>query len=233
MPWYSIFIPEKSVTEPRTAEEMPVHGSLLSIRLKNGSINQFLEQMEELGLTEELVGRYNPTFTFYDQGYSLIHPGLEAMSSTARLLLTLSSVLLLVTCILLAFFFGQNQKQSVGIFRMLGGSKKQAVTAVLLCAMIMTILGAVLGMLTGYYLAQSVGEQIVEENLAATEETVKYQAYVLPSGDTQEQALFVQASPQMTLLSGGMTLMFPVLVLLFVFRYIHKEPRALLPKGET
>ena len=63
-----------------------MHGALFSLKLENGSIDRFLSEMEQLGLTQEKEGCYNPVFTFYDQGYSLVEPGLRAMNSTAKTL---------------------------------------------------------------------------------------------------------------------------------------------------
>ena len=42
--------------------------------------------MEDKGLTERKEGRYEPKFTFYDQGYSAVESGLRSMNSTAKLL---------------------------------------------------------------------------------------------------------------------------------------------------
>lgn len=231
MPWYTIYVPENSVKVPIEPEEKKVHGALLSIRLENGSIDRFLADMEELGLTEEKEGQYNPKFTFYDQGYSIVQPGLEAMNGTAKLLLVLSAILLLVTCILLAFFFAQNQKQSVGIFRMLGGTKLKAISAVLVCALLVTIIGSACGAVVGYQLAQEVGESIIEKNLEENQQAAFYQAYVVQSSGEDEPVTSVQASVELTAAASTTVLIFPILMLIFVVQYIGKEPRALLPKS--
>ena len=228
--WTTIYVPEKSVNISVPPEEQIVHGSRFSIRLENGSIDRFLSDMDELGLTQSESGRFNPKFTFYDQGFSLIQGGLESMLGTSRLLLVLSSVLLFVTCVLLAFFFAQNQKQSVGIFRMLGGTKGQAISGVLACALIITIIGAALGGAVGYLLAQNVGESIVEENQAESQQNAAYQAFVLQTGK-EEQTLSVQADPTMTAMASASALIFPILMLGFVTLYINNEPRSLLPKS--
>lgn len=233
MPWNTIYIPHNAVENTSPMEELPVHGALLTIWLENGSIDRFLGDMEALGLTEEKEGQYNPTFTFYDQGYSAVQPGLEAMHGTAQLLLVLSSVLLAVTCVLLAFFFAQNQKQSVGIFRMLGGSKAKALCAVLICALLVAAAGAALGAAVGYGLTQSVGGKIMADNLAQNEMSTIFQAFVLKSNRAEEQVIMVQADPGLTALAAGTALLFPVLLLGFVLQYINKEPRALLPKGNA
>lgn len=99
---YNIYIPTKSISKERKQEELLIHGSTFSVKLKNARVKEFLEDMEEKGLTERKEGRYEPKFTFYD------------------LLLLLSSVLLLVVCILVAYFFWQNQRQTVGSVRLAG-----------------------------------------------------------------------------------------------------------------
>lgn len=231
MPWYTIFVPRQSVSNAAPMEELPVHGALFSLKLENGSIDRFLSEMEQLGLTQEKEGCYNPVFTFYDQGYSLVQPGLQAMYATAQLLLVLSSVLLIVTCVLMAFFFAQSQKQSVGIFRMLGGKKIQAIGAILTCALIISALSAALGAVSGHLLMQKVGGDMIRENLEQSQEDAAYQAYVIPQENNNQQ-VEVQADPVLTLFAGGAAMLFAVMQLGFVLQYIQKEPRELLPKGE-
>ena len=231
MPWFNIYVPDASVENQPPMEERPVHGGLFTIHLLNGSIDEFNEHITALGLLEEKEGQFNPKFSFYDQGYSVVQPGLEAMNGTAKLLLALSSLLLLVTCVLLAFFFAQNQKQSVGIFRMLGGSKRKALTAVLICALVLTVIGAVLGGILGFGLAEFVGENINKNNLAQSQDAATYQAYVLQSSNGQMQDLAVKADLLLTVVSTAASMIFPMMLILFVLLYINQEPRELLPKS--
>ena len=231
MPWNTIYIPHNAVKNTKPEAELPVHGALLTIWLENGSVDAFLADMEAKGFTETREGQYNTTFTFYDQGYSQVRPGLEAMRSTARLLLTLSSVLLAVTVILMAYFFAQSFKQSVGIFRMLGGRKASAIYALLVCALVVTLAGAAIGGLTGQALAQGVGIEILKDNIARSEMNAIFQAFVLNRDEPIE--LSVQANALLTVKAACVAFAFPAAMLFFVSLYIKKEPRALLPKGET
>ena len=230
MPWNTIYIPHNAVENAKPVEELPVHGALLTIWLENGAVDAFLADMEEKGFTETKEGQYNTTFTFYDQGYSQVRPGLEAMRSTARLLLALSSVLLAVTVILMAYFFAQSFKQSVGIFRMLGGSKPSAICALLVCALVVTLAGAAIGGLAGQALAQGVGIEILKDNIARSEMNAIFQAFVLNRDEPIE--LSVQANGLLTVKAACVAFAFPGAMLFFVSLYIKKEPRALLPKGE-
>ncbi len=229
---FTIYIPEKSVSNPVPVEERPVHGSLFSVKIKNGSIDQFIHDMESKGITTEKEGQFNPKFSFYDQGYSLVQPGLQSMNTTAKLLLALSTILLLIVCALLAYFFWHNQKASVGIFRLLGGTKKNAVVAVLLCALILCGIGAVIGGAAGFGIAEAVGSSIMEQNLAQSERDIALQAYVLGSGVQTELAVS-KADPFVTAAACMSVLLFPAVLLCFIYQDINKEPRELLPKNKT
>lgn len=228
---YNIYISTKSISKERKPEELLIHGSTFSVKLKNGMVEEFLEDMEEKGLTERNEGRYEPKFTFYDQGYSAVESGLRSMNSTAKLLLLLSSVLLLVICILVAYFFWQNQRQTVGIFRLLGGTKKQAVLAVLHCALAITVLGAAAGGILGCGVTNLAGTRIMEENLEELE-TDMTGAYDMSGFAEQEADIRIQADPLATLGACGATLLYPLFLLGFAAMDINKEPRELLPKGK-
>lgn len=233
MAWNTIYIPHNAVQNTLPEEKLPVHGALLTIWLENGAIDDFLADMDALGITEVKDGQYNPTFTFYDQGYSMIQPSLQSMHSTAELLLVLSALLLVITCVLLAYFFAQNQKHNIGIFRMLGGKKLQALVAVLVCAMMITVIGALPGAVIGHMLAEQVGEMMLTGNLVENEKTAALRAYVLTAEENDTTQLGVQANNALSVMAGLTALLFPLLILAFVIGYIGKEPRELLPKNKA
>lgn len=227
---YNIYIPTKSISKEREPEDLLIHGSTFSVKLKNGKVEEFLADMEVKGLTERKEGRYEPKFTFYDQGYSAVESGLRSMNSTAKLLL-LSSVLLLIVCILVAYFFWQNQRQTVGIFRLLGGTKRQAVLAVLRCALILTVLGAAAGGILGWGVTYLAGTGIMEKNMEELETDLSG-AYDVSGLTEQEENIRIQADPLATLGACGAALLYPMFLLGFAAMDIYKEPRELLPKGK-
>ena len=212
-PWNAIYIPANAASN---APEGPIQPSLLTIELKNGSIDEFKAAVEELGLTEQKTGQYQLKFSCFDQGYDKIQPGLVEMNKNAKLLLGLSAVLLAVTMILTAFLFSRQHRHSAGILRMLGGSRGQAFIAILACAAAVAAAGGILGTILGGVLTQSVGASIL--------------------GDTAENAvvaLHTGASPALTAISGvGCVLLFLTLTAVFTVTYIGKEPRQLLPENK-
>jgi hypothetical protein len=98
---------------------------------------------------------------------------------------------------------------------MLGGSKKQAFTAILACAAAVVAAGGVVGTILGGALTQSVGASILGD--------VKSAAVELATG----------ANAALTALSGlGCMALFLLLTAIFTATYIGKEPRALLPQDK-
>ena len=229
---HTIFVPTNSIAKPREQKDLLIHGSTFSVKIKNGSVEAFLDDMEVNGLTTPQPNQYTPHFTFYDQGYSAVKSSLLSMNSTAKLLLLLSSILLLMVCILAAYFFWQNQRQTVGIFRLLGGTKKQAVAAVLTCALLLCGVGAAVGGSVGYGVAEVVGNDIMEENFSQSEQDSLFQAYVLPAQGEQE-SITVTADPVLTVAACSSVLLFPIFLLDFLASDINKEPRELLPKSKA
>lgn len=228
---YSIYIPASSIAADMDLSGALVNGSTLSIKLKNGSAGEFQADMDAKGLLTAQSGQYTPTFHFYDQGYSAVASSLRSMGSTARLLLLLSSILLLIVCVLTAYFFWQSHRQTVGIFRILGGTKRQAVSSLLLCAVALTVIGAATGAAVGSGAAYVVGSTMIQRNVAEIELDM--------SQDTDTSALTAQEAgiritPELlpTLAAACAALLYPAFLLGFAATDINREPRELLPKGK-
>ena len=231
VPWNTIYIPEKSLENAPAEEDRPVTGALLTIWLENGKIEPFIERMNELGITGAKQGDYEARFTFYDQGYSRIQPSLEALSGTAELLLILSSSLLAIAALLLAFFYVQSQKQSIGTMRLLGCSKARAFVAVMLSALIIAVTGALIGAAIGHALTASVGESIMANANQTPEEFLAFSAYLAESTRVEvEFALGADASVSLLTCLAALGL-FIAGMLVFVLRYLGKGPRELLPRA--
>jgi ABC-type antimicrobial peptide transport system permease subunit len=213
-PWNTIYIPTNSV---ENAPDDPIQPSTLTILLENGSIDAFKAAVEKLGLTEQKTGQYQLKFSYFDQGYDKIAGGLDEMNRNAKILLGLSAALLLVTMVLTAFLFSRQHKHSAGILRMLGGSKKQAFTAILACAAAVVTAGGIVGTVLGGVLTQSVGASTLGDAV-----------------ESAKVALSTGASPLLTALTGiACMALFLLLTAIFTGMYIGKEPRALLPEDKN
>lgn len=231
VPWNTIFVPKKSIQNAPADDTQPVSGALLTIWLKNGSVNEFLEEMDTLGLTSQKSGDYETRFTFYDQGYSKIQPNLMALSGTAELLLILSSSLLLCAAVLLAFFYALSQKQNFGVMRMLGCSGMRAALAALLGALLIAVLGVSIGAAVGHMLTERVGQSILAQATNEPAANVAYSAFLATDQEVSiEFALGADMHMTFYALLGAFGL-FMFFTCIFTGRYLLKEPRALLPQS--
>lgn len=233
LPWSTIYVPQNAIKNVPDTGGPLIHGSVLTLWIQNGKTDDFLAEMEKKGITVPKTGGYAAQFTFYDQGYSLVQPSLEAMGGTAGLLLALSSALLAVTAALLAWFFAQHYKQTVGILRMLGSKKGRALALVLLSAALVAVTGMALGAWTGHSLTGRVGQAVLASQPEESPVEAAFRAYLMSSREVMVE-LTAAAERPMTLLAFGCgCLLFLTLVLLFVLGYIHREPRALLPGSKA
>lgn len=230
--WAMIYVPERSVEKPPAAEEPRFHASLLSIWLENGKANDFLNEMEKSGLLTSQPGQYTMKFTIYDQGYSTIQPGLETMFGTSRLMLALSAALLLSTAALVAYFFTQNQRQNIGILRMLGGTQRQALAGVLLCALLIVLFSVTCGAALGHRLTDSVGQNILTHDLTESAEKMAFSTFLLSGQTVTQVETTIEADQTLTVTASIVSvLLIFLLVLFFLLPYIRKEPWDLLPKN--
>lgn len=231
VPWNTIFVPKKSIQNAPADDTQPVSGALLTVWLENGSVDEFLNEMDALGLTSQKSGDYEARFTFYDQGYSKVQPSLIALSGTAELLLILASCLLVCAAVLLAFFYALAQKQNLGVMRMLGCGKAKAALSVLLGALIIALVGVGCGAAAGHALTQRVGQSILAGAISEPEGHLAFSAFL--AADQQIEIEFALGAHIQTTLWAflGALGLFVLCMCGFMLRYLQKEPRALLPQS--
>jgi len=230
IPWNSIFLPKASIQNAPSETDAPVHGSLMTLWLENQSVNDFLNDMDALGIQTDREGAYTAKFTVYDQGYSAIQHSLQSMHSTARLLLGLSAALLLVTCLLLSWFVAQGHRHNAGILRMLGGSKQKVLICILLCGLLIATISSLLGAVTGHGLTIRAEDTILTRTAVDSADDNEFSAFLVTA--EQEAILSTGAVLLRTAAAGTAAgLLFLGLLLLFVILYLGEEPRALLPSG--
>ena len=230
-PWNAIYMPTAAMNNLPPQEEWSIQPSLLTLKLENGSAVEHLEAMIAQGLTEGGELQHTLKFHYFDQGYSSVEPGVTKMQLTAKILLSISGVLLLVTLVLAAYFFAQQHKHSAGILRVLGGSKIQALAGILTCALLLALVSAAIGSLSGGILGQVVGSSILSGNKSSGDAAVN--GALLMSSGSIDAGIVVGSDPVVTALGGlGIVAVFALLLTVFAAIYLKQEPRDLLPKGK-
>jgi len=148
MGYNTVIIPWKSVKnsdENNIIGMGPMKGYNTSFQIPNGSIPQFLSKWESLGISDLKI-------VFYDNGYSRIKSGLEAMKKTAVILFAIGLAATLIVIVLFCQLFISKQKKRTAIERSLGMNKKLCTLSLLAGLMLVVIAAYAFGSLTGYEL---------------------------------------------------------------------------------
>ena len=232
LPWNMLILPEASIEGAPAQAELPINGALFTLWLQNGTVNDFLADMEALGITEPKVGGYDAKFTFYDQGYSNVVPSLQALNSTSELLLILSGALLGIAAVLLGFFYVSGQRKNIGVMRLLGCTQKQAFTGAMQGALLCAGAGSILGTAVGLILTQALGASIFESTINNGGQFAAFSAFLAAGQQTQlDFATRASISLGLVALVAGLGL-FLISAAIFMLHSVSRPPRALLAQEQ-
>ena len=230
MPANAIVIPAASLKgneENNILDYGPMTEYNTVFQIPNGTIAQFMKKWEKQGIDGLEI-------TFYDRGYTKIKEGLDQIKEIAFALLI--SGILIATLILLFFcqlFIGK-QKKRTAIERSLGMNKIKCTVSLLTGIIVITLLGSILGTITGYLLTGNAMERFAGQ---AREEAfnTSYSNWA-DATDSQIQVQFETATinPSVYFLSGIlMVLLSTAISLAWIRGNLKSEPLKLLSMRET
>ncbi|HOQ76703.1 MAG TPA: hypothetical protein PK369_09075 [Thermoclostridium sp.] len=155
MGFNSVVIPKKSVKnsdENNIISTGRMKGFNTSFQIPNGHIPEFLSKWEALGITDLKI-------VFYDNGYSRVKDGLEAMKKTAVILFAVGIAATLLVVTLFCHLFISKQKKRTAIERSLGMNKRLCALSLLAGLMLVVIAAYIFGSLAGYLLTDIIARQ--------------------------------------------------------------------------
>jgi len=155
MGFNSLVIPRKSVKnsdENNIIGMSRMMGFNTSFQIPNGHIAEFLSKWEALGITDLKI-------VFYDNGYSRIKDGLEAMKKTAVILFAVGIAATLLVVTLFCHLFISKQRKRTAIERSLGMNKRLCAVSLLAGLMLLVIAAYIFGSLAGYMLTDLIARQ--------------------------------------------------------------------------
>ena len=219
----TILVPSSSVQNLDTVDA-PASGSRLTVHLENGMMEEFLEAASKITLSESAD---EVRITAFDQGYSQAQDSLQSMLGTAQFLLVLSSVLLVVAGVLLAFFYTQSQKQNMALMRLLGCSRRQAGTMAMLSSLLILLPGGIFGTAAGHLLTDRVASAIL--NGTNTLDKPEYAGFREIFGVQAEVEFALVAQPAVSALALAVAAgLFLLGCWGFTLLLLRKEPREAL-----
>jgi hypothetical protein len=131
----------------------PMMGYTTSFQIPNGQIDQYMAKWEALGIKDLDIN-------FYDNGYSKIKAGLEAMRNTATILFIIGAVTTLFIVILFSHLFITKQRKRTAIERSLGMSKTLCAASLLVGMMLIVIASYAFGSAVSYVLTTLTVDQV-------------------------------------------------------------------------
>ena len=175
-----------------------------SIRIKNDEATDFMAEMAASGLMdsrENEYGSYELRLTVYDQGYSLVGPGLRQLSRVSRLTLTLALAAAGLAVAVLAVVHALRGRREVAAMRSLGTKHAQVMVISLAGVALVCLLGACVGAYAGHAISCDVTARVVEsakEDAADTTFTA-----MMGEGEAKEFEFLLESDPALALVSGG------------------------------
>lgn len=155
MGYNSVVIPGKSVknSDENNIIDMGIMmGFNTSFQIPNGHIPEFLAKWEALGISDLKI-------VFYDNGYSRIKDGLEAMKKTSVILFAVGIAATLLVIALFCHLFISRQRKRTAIERSLGMDKRLCTVSLLAGLMLVVIAAYIFGSLAGYLLTDIIARQ--------------------------------------------------------------------------
>ena len=134
-----------------------VCGVYMSIILKNGSMNEFLERLEadceyenipfgEDGyFVKRVKGLNNKTFFCFDQGYEAVKASVEGVWASALKLLGMTSALALLLFIAYLLLYQAPERRTLGIMRSLGAKPQRTRRYLFISGLVLAAVGIAIG----------------------------------------------------------------------------------------
>jgi hypothetical protein len=151
-----VIIPTKSIQasdKDNIVAYGPMMGYTTSFQIPNGSMKEYKEAFQKLGL-DELELR------LYDKGYTELRAGLDNIRSMAFILLAAGVI---ATVLILVFFcnlFITKQKKRTAIERSLGMSKWKCTQSMISGILLIVLFGSLIGSLMGYLLTSTMANVV-------------------------------------------------------------------------
>jgi hypothetical protein len=145
---HEIIIPTKSI-EASDKDNIVAYGPMMgyttSFQIPNGSIEEYMEKFQKLGIDELEI-------KFYDKGYTELKAGLDHIKGMSLFLLLAG---LVATVLILVFFcnmFIAKQKKRTAVERSLGMSKWSCTRSMIHGILLIALVGSIIGSLAGFFL---------------------------------------------------------------------------------
>lgn len=205
-----IFVPSASVVEKEENiyETGPMQGYNTSFRIKNGSINQVIQKLNQLPESEFL------RFQFYDNGYEQVASGLQGTQIIAGVLFVVGLALVFGVIVFILYFMIIKQKRRIAIERALGTSKRRCIISLMSGIIVLTVLALSLGVATGDALTEKV------QNMAASQTKLFDTTYTVGTDSKNTNAVELDIDDSKIMIYEGLTVVGGTFLIIILSLYL-------------
>ena len=222
-----VIIPSNSVKnsdENNIADYGPMKGYTTSFQIQNGTIKEYLEKFNALGID-------NLEISFYDGGYEKLAAGMKNVRQVAIILMAVSTVTTLALLLFFIYMFISKQKKRTAIERSLGMSKKECTKSMLYGILGVITVGSISGGVIGFLITRFVMPSSIRDkaNIYMTE----FSNWIINTDKVTMTNTGTAANLLITLLACLLVILVSYgLALLYIHNNLRTEPLALLSKKE-
>ncbi len=182
----------KIVTEPRTVTfENGVIGVYMSVILKNGQMDAFLEEIQDTPLAER-------KFLTFDQGYDAAQESIQAVIASAKKLFLITVAGWCLLLVLYVLLYQARERRNLGIMRSLGAKPGQAQRYLILSGLIPGVVGIIIGTMLSGVVTKLVQNQLIALTLTQIQSSTHSGGMALDS--SQLAAMLSQSETPFALL---------------------------------
>lgn len=210
---------EDGSTETRYLDN-GAYGVYLSIRLKNGSMTEFLEAIKGTSLEGE--------FLTFDQGYDAIRENIRNIVDSAGQLFYVAVAGWALLILLYLLLFQNAQRRNLGIMRSVGARPSQARRYLFTSGLLVAGIAVILGSIGSFLLMDVVQEKMA--SLIVTPDPGSIYSTTQLTGDTLSQMLSETQMPVQSLITLALLQLGIIALLLWLHAALlsRKKPRKLL-----
>lgn len=150
IPWNAV--PE-GAWDDNIAGYGPMKGSTTSFQIPNGSIGEFQEKWDALGIDGVEI-------RFYDMGYTQMEEGLENRKLMSAVFLVSGCVMALLILCFFSNLFITGQRERITAERLMGRTKRQCAASILTGMLILSAAGCAAGSALGWFSSEKAAQNV-------------------------------------------------------------------------
>ena len=217
IPWNAV--PEES-WEDNIVGWYPMSGATTSFQIPNGTIEEFQEKWDALGIDELEI-------RFYDMGYTQLQENLENRKLMSVVFLISGCVMAVMILCFFSSLFITGQRERIAVERLMGRTKRQCAASILTGMLLLSAAGCIVGSAAGWLAsgkaAQSAGDTIEFDRM--------YSDNVIADREPETEAK--QAGPLLPCATGTVLLAASAAVSAgYMGKVLRKEPLRILGEIE-